>query len=95
MPNRSPNPEPLKADIHRSFRRRGLAGAAQAAWVLATVNTISRGRYSATRFRNGELTIIPGSLPVLELQLMKEEMRTTINKKLGQDFVRRIRVKQT
>lgn len=92
MPGQSDRP--LQRDLARAMRRRGVFGEVQSAWIVSVANGIAKGRYSATVFRNGDLVLVSGSLPAAELQLAKEEIRAAINKKIGSEIVRTIRVKQ-
>ena len=87
--------QPLKTDLYRSLRRRGMLDVAKAAWVLATANGLAKRRFTATSFRDGELIVTAGTLPVAELQLAKEQFKKATNAKLGQEIVRSIRVKQS
>ncbi len=85
---------PLEQDLARSLGKKGILPQAQAAWVLFVANKASGGRFSAVSFRDGRLLIASGNIPAAELQLSKELFRSAINKKLGQEIVRAIRVKQ-
>lgn len=93
MPSLSQPDSPLRQDVLRALRRKGILPEAKAAWVVATANAVAKGRFRAATFRDGELVCVTGSLPVAELQLLSHEYRRAINKRLGQEIVKTIRFK--
>jgi len=93
MPTSSSPDRPLRPDVFRSLRRRGLLSGVEAAWVLAVANTIAKQRFRAVTFRDGTLICVAGSLPAAELQLGSGQFREAVNKKLGRDLVQKIRFK--
>lgn len=82
----------LGQEVERSLKRKGILGAASAAWICQVADRASGGLYAAKTFKDGTLTVSP-RIPAAKLQMESPRLIAAINKKLGRDLITRIRIR--
>ena len=75
--------ESIGRGLFRQLQRKGLSGAAEAAYICAMANQLANGRFEAVRWQAGRLTILaPNSLLAHELGFAKLDLIKDLKVKL-------------
>lgn len=73
--------------------KKGIGGAVKAAQICFYAEELNNGRYGVISFSRGILKVSVGSSPAAsELEIQKEELIDEINKRLGLEAVKALRI---
>lgn len=79
-----PSTEPIKDILARRLRQRGLRRPVEAAYICEAVTKLGNGRFWATRFAHGTLTLtVASSAQAHELKILLPDIKLEIAEKLG------------
>lgn len=80
--------------LDRSPKYKSLQKPLEAARVCDAARALANGRFAIVSFKNGLLTVgVANSMEAAEIQSESQKIVKTINEKLGQELVKRLRFK--
>lgn len=83
--------QPIGQVVESKIQQQGLTRSILAAIVIAQATNCGQGRWQATRFRLGRLTLVAASaIAAQELQLRRIEIINEINQSLGESLVAKL-----
>lgn len=78
--------------LPKQLHQKNLHNLAQAAYVCHLADQLAKGRYNAISFKNGVLTLgVKNNFEAIALQSEQMLIILEINKKLGQDSIKRLK----
>lgn len=85
---------PIGQSVEGKVAALGLSRSLAAAVILAKVTEWGSGRWQATKFRSGQLTLVaPSSIAASELYASRERLVGEINTFLGQEVIKKLIVR--
>lgn len=85
--------EPIGESFARGLRRHGLSAAVEAAFICTKANELAQGRFEATRWQRGRLTLVAHNpLIAHELTFVEHELTAALRQKLGWSEERPLRL---
>ena len=79
--------------LHHSLSKKGLMGVATSAEICFWAEKLGKGSFAPISYARGVLKVSVSSAPAAsELQIRQEEIISQINKKIGREIVRSIRI---
>ncbi|PIS08100.1 hypothetical protein COT78_00160 [Candidatus Berkelbacteria bacterium CG10_big_fil_rev_8_21_14_0_10_43_13] len=85
--------EKLDKILMSALAKKKLSGTIRSAQICFYANEWGKGRFEAVSFLRGVLKVSVNSSPAAsELEIQKEELIDSVNKRLGQNSVRSVRI---